>query len=169
LGSVTALTGALLHVVAHAVAKGCLFGTVGSLSRKTPSAEITGFAGAAQRAPVTMAAFSIAALSLVGVPPMAGFFSKWYLLRGALDANAPSFAAVILVSSLLSAVYFFRVLEQIYFVSDPGVGEKSFRSEHERSWAALGPLVALGTAVLLIGIFNGHLVTEVIRHALPVL
>ncbi len=169
LGNATALTGALLHVVGHSIAKGCLFGAVGSLSRKTASAEISGFAGAAQRAPVTMAAFTVAALSLVGVPPMAGFFSKWYLLRGALEADAPLFAAVILVSSLLSAVYFFRVLEQIYFVSDPGVGEKSFRSEHERSWTALGPLVALGTVVLLIGIFNGHLVTEVIRHALPVL
>ena len=169
LGSVTALTGALLHVVAHAVAKGCLFGTIGNLSRKTVSAEISGFAGAAQRAPLTMAAFTVAALSLVGVPPMAGFFSKWYLLRGALEADAPSFAAVILVSSLLSAVYFFRVVEQIYFVSAPVVGEKSFRSEHERSWTALGPLVVLGTAVLIIGIFNGHLVTEVIRHALPAL
>lgn len=169
LGNGTALTGALLHVVGHAVAKGCLFGAVGSLPRNTASADISGFAGAAQRAPLTMAAFSVAALSLVGVPPMAGFFSKWYLLRGALEAGAPLFAVVILISSLLSAIYFFRVLEQIYFVSDRGVGEKSFRSEHERTWTVLGPLVVLGTAVLLIGIFNGRLVTEVIRYALPVL
>jgi len=169
LANTTGLTGALFHLLNHAAMKGCLFFAVGGVLWRTGGGTVDDFIGMGRRQPLAMAALTVAALSMVGLPPTAGFFSKWYLLRGALEADAPLFAAVILVSSLLSAVYFFRVLEQIYFVSDPGVGEKSFRSEHERSWAALGPLVALGTAVLLIGIFNGHLVTEVIRHALPVL
>lgn len=168
LGNAAALTGALLHITGHAVAKACLFGAVGSLPRETAQADIAGFAGASRRAPFTMAAFTLAALSLVGVPPTAGFFSKWYLLRGAIEADAWLFAAVLLVSSLLSAVYFFRIIERIYFAADPTAAEpgRSLRRPEVPLWL-LGPVITLGAAVLLIGLFNGRLVTAVIRHALP--
>ena len=168
LGNAAALTGALLHVMGHAVAKGCLFGAVGSLPRHTVRAEIASLAGASRRAPLTMAAFTLAALSLVGMPPTAGFFSKWYLLRGALEADAALFAAVLLVSSLLSAVYFFRVIERIYFAAReaPADPDRS-RRRPELPLQLLGPVVTLAAAVLLIGLFNARLVTAVIRHALP--
>jgi len=165
IGNAAALTGALLHITAHAVAKACLFGAVGSLSRETAVADVAGFAGASRRAPLAMAAFTVAALSLVGIPPTAGFFSKWFLLRGALEADAWLFAVVLLVSSLLSAVYFFRIIEQIYFV-DPGAAEAE-RSPRRPALGLLGPVITLGAAVLLVGLFNGRLVTTVIRHALP--
>ena len=168
LGNAAALTGALLHITGHAVAKACLFGAVGSLPRETAQADVAGFAGASRRAPLTMAAFTLAALSLVGIPPTAGFFSKWYLLRGALEADAWLFAAVLLVSSLLSAVYFFRIIERIYFAPGPAAAESDrSRSRPEVSLRVLGPVLTLGAVVLLIGLFNGRLVTTVIRHALP--
>ena len=168
IGTAAALTGALLHVVGHAVAKGCLFGAIGSLPRHTVQAEIAGLAGAAQRAPLTMAAFTVAALSLVGLPPTAGFFSKWYLLRGALEVEGWVFAAALLVSSLLSAVYFFRLLEQIYFAEGPPVtGADPEPAVAPRSWRMVAPVVTLGAIVLLIGLFNGALVTSVIQRALP--
>ncbi|HJN44367.1 MAG: hypothetical protein CL477_04280 [Acidobacteria bacterium] len=168
LGNATALTGALLHVVGHAVAKGCLFGAVGSLPRQTVQAEVAGFAGASRRAPLTMAAFTVAALSLVGLPPTAGFFSKWYLLQGALEVDAWFFAAVLLMSSLLSAVYFFRVIERIYFAADSAAAEPGApRRRTQPSLRMLGPVITLGAAVLLIGIFNGRLVAAVISRALP--
>ncbi len=168
LGNAAAITGALLHITAHAVAKACLFGAVGSLPRGTVRAEIAGFAGASRRAPLTMAAFTLAALSLVGLPPTAGFFSKWYLLQGALEADAWLFAAVLLVSSLLSAVYFFRVIERIYFTESPPVVDVDRSPRRpELSLQSLGPVIMLGAAVLLLGLFNGRLVTAVIRHALP--
>jgi len=168
IGNTAALTGALLHVVGHAAAKGCLFGAIGSLPRQTVQAEIGGLAGAARRAPLAMAAFTIAALSLVGLPPTAGFFSKWYLLRGALDADAWLFAVVLLVSSLLGAVYFFRVLEQVYFVQDPSAPNTDVPSPASPpSWRMVVPVLTLGAAVLLIGLFNGVLVSSVIQHALP--
>ena len=168
LGNAAALTGALLHITGHAVAKACLFGAVGSLPRETVQADIGGFAGASRRAPLTMAVFTLAALSLVGMPPTAGFFSKWYLLQGALEAEAWLFAAVLLVSSLLSAVYFFRIIERIYFATGPAAAgsDRSLRRP-EVSLRLLSPVVTLGAAVLLIGLFNGWLVTAVIRHALP--
>ena len=168
LGNALALTGALLHIVGHAVAKGCLFGAVGSLPRQTVRAEIDGFAGASRRAPLTMAAFTVAAMSLVGMPPTAGFFSKWYLLRGALEADAWPFAIVLLLSSLLSAVYFFRVIERIYFAEEPAANDEgATRPRPELPLRLLGPVVTLGAAVLLIGLFNSRLITAVIRHALP--
>ncbi len=167
LGNAAAITGALLHVMGHAVAKACLFGAVGSLPRETAQADIAGFAGASRRAPLTMAAFTVAALSLVGMPPTAGFFSKWYLLRGAFEADAWLFAAVLMLSSLLSALYFFRILEQIYFVERPVVEPARTPQRSTVSLASLVPVVTLGAAVLLIGLFNGWLVTAVIRHALP--
>ena len=168
LGNAAALTGALLHITGHAVAKACLFGAVGSLPRETAPADVAGFAGASRRAPLTMAAFTLAALSLVGLPPTAGFFSKWYLLRGALEADAWWFAAVLLVSSLLGAVYFFRIIERIYFAAGPAAAEPAgSRRRPEVSLQLLGPVITLAAAVLLFGLFNGRLVTAVIRHALP--
>ncbi len=168
LGNAAALTGALLHITGHAVAKACLFGAVGSLPRETAQADVAGFAGASRRAPLTMAAFTLAALSLVGMPPTAGFFSKWYLLRGALEADAWLFAAVLLVSSLLSAVYFFRVIERIYFAAGPAAAAPDRSLPRPGvSLRLLGPVITLAAAVLLIGLFNGRLVTAVIRHALP--
>ena len=167
LGNAAALTGALLHITGHAIAKGCLFGAVGSLPRDTAPASIAGFAGASRRAPLTMAAFTVAALSLVGMPPTAGFFSKWYLVQGALEADAWWFAVVLLVSSLLSAVYFFRVIEQIYFAPSRATEPEGSTRRQEMSLRSLGPVAALGAGVLLIGLFNGRLVSELIRHALP--
>ena len=114
-----------------------------------------------------MAAFTVAALSLVGMPPTAGFFSKWYLLRGAFEADAWFFAAVLLLSSLLSALYFFRILEQIYFVERPVAAPAQTPPRSTVSLASLVPVVTLGAAVLLIGLFNGWLVTAVTSHALP--
>ena len=66
-----------------------------------------------------MGAFTVAALSMIGVPPAAGFFSKWYLLLGAIEVGNGWFVAVILLSSLLNAAYFFRVLENVYAKTQP--------------------------------------------------
>lgn len=169
IGNTAALTGALMHVAGHAVAKGCLFGVVGSLPRAAGQADIASFAGTARQAPLTMAAFTVASLSLIGLPPTAGFFSKWYLLQGALVAGRWPLVGVLLLSSLLSAVYFFRVIERIYF-ADRGSNLRHQPSKNpDRSPQLLAPVLVLGTGVLLIGIFNGRLVAEVIHRALPAL
>ena len=82
------MTGALLHLVNHATMKACLFLVVGGVLWRTGVSEIAGFAGMGRRLPLSMAAFSVAALSLVGLPPMSGFFSKWYLMLGAIEEGA---------------------------------------------------------------------------------
>jgi multicomponent Na+:H+ antiporter subunit D len=115
IGTPLALTGALLHILNHALMKGCLFLAAGGVLYQTGATDVAAYDGVARRLPLSMAAFTVAAASLVGLPPLSGFFSKWYLLQAALEAGAWPFAAALVASSLLSAVYFFRVIERSYF------------------------------------------------------
>jgi multicomponent Na+:H+ antiporter subunit D len=88
IGTPVALTGALLHVLNHAVMKSCLFLAAGGVYFRAGAREVAAYDGLAGRLPVTMAAFTLAAASMVGLPPTGGFFSKWYLLIGAVEAGA---------------------------------------------------------------------------------
>lgn len=170
LGNQAALIGALLHVLSHAVMKGCLFLIAGGVRWHAGVSRIEALHGMGQRMPWTMAAFTVAALSMIGLPPTAGFFSKWYLLTGALETHAWFFVAALLVSSLLNAVYFFRILE-IAYLRDPlgrevyGGGGRLQR--HELPSRMLAPILILAVGVLLLGLLNRPLVTQVIYYALP--
>ena len=168
LGNTAALTGALLHVLNHSVMKGCLFFALGSVLWDTRSVNVYGFAGVSRRLPVTTAMFTLAAISMIGLPPTAGFFSKWYLLQGAIEADAWIFAAVLLVSSLLSAIYFFRVIERAYFLAPLDETPPGRRRRFEVPAGMLGPVVVLGVMVLLLGLFNHAVVTRFVLPALPV-
>jgi multicomponent Na+:H+ antiporter subunit D len=110
-----AMSGALIHILNHALMKGALFMVAGVLVYTTGVADIKALRGKGKEMPFTMAAFTIAALSMIGVPLTVGFTSKWYLALGALEAEMWYLIPVILVSSLLTAVYFWRIVESIYF------------------------------------------------------
>ena len=163
-----ALTGALLLIINHAVMKGCLFLAIGSVVWRTRSVTIDDLAGVSRRLPLTMAAFTIAAISMVGLPPTAGFFSKWYLVQGAIEKGAWVFLAALIFSSLLSAVYFFRVIERAYFCPPPDEGVRRARL-FEVPLGMLVPVIGFGVAVLLLGFFNHLIVSRVLQAALPVL
>ena len=92
-----------------------LFMVSGNLMYKTGNTDITKFNDSYRKKyPITMASFTVAAISMVGLPPLAGFFSKWYLVLGTVENSNWIFLAVILVSSLLNAVYFFKIIEKMY-------------------------------------------------------
>ena len=167
----TAMTGALLHVVNHAAMKACLFLVVGGVLWRTGVSEIAGYVGMGRRLPLSMAAFSVAALSIVGLPPMSGFFSKWYLMLGAMEEGAWPFVVVLVLSSLLSAIYFFRVMERAYFaeVPMPDSSAGPCAVSAEVPGRMLGPILILAAAVVLLGIFNQRVVAHVIQFALPAL
>ena len=177
LGTPAAMIGALLHVLNHAIMKGCLFLIAGGVQWRTGCHAIDDFVGMSRRMPITMAAFVVAALSMIGLPPTAGFFSKWYLLSGALEANAWPCAAALILSSLLSAVYFFRVIETSYLRQPDGVaasaGEHADHAapaaitRHELPARMLVPILVLATGVLVLGLLNQTVVTQVIQQALP--
>jgi multicomponent Na+:H+ antiporter subunit D len=113
-----------------------------------------------------MAAFTVAALSMVGLPPLAGFFSKWYLALGTIENSGWLFLAVILISSLLNAVYFFRVLEKVYLKSPEKESGETKIKRNEASLSMLIPVLVLAIGLLVLGILN-FLIVEHIYKMMP--
>ena len=109
------LTGGISHLFNHALIKGALFLAVGCIFFATGVTRIENLAGMGRQMPLTMGAFVIAGLGLIGVPGTAGFVSKWYLIEGALQGGHWWLVAVIVVSSVLAVVYVGRVVEVAYF------------------------------------------------------
>jgi multicomponent Na+:H+ antiporter subunit D len=160
------LIGAVLHVLNHAFMKASLFMVAGNLRTAVGHSEITRFDDTLRKSmPWTMAAFAVSALSMVGIPPMAGFFSKWYLVMAAIDKSAWVTLAVILLSSLLTAVYFFRVLEKVYL--KPTIGTDVGNMGREVRFSMLLPPVALGFSLIVFGLINSVIVSGVLMKALP--
>ena len=166
LGTPVALIGALLHLFSHAVMKGCLFLVVGGIRWRTGVVRIADYVGMGRRMPLTMAAFVVAGLAMIGLPPTVGFFSKWYLLSGAVEAGAWVFVAALVLSSLMGLVYFFRVFEAAYLKAPEGEQEGTL-SRQELPLHMLAPILVLMAAVLIVGLLNQQVVHGIIVHALP--
>ncbi len=108
-------TGAVLHLVAHAFGKITLFFAAGAIYTASGRTEIAQLKGIGRRMPWTMAAFTIGALSMIGVPPTGGFVSKWYILAGAFQAGNHAAMATLMVSTVLNAAYFLPILYLAWF------------------------------------------------------
>jgi multicomponent Na+:H+ antiporter subunit D len=135
------LTASIVHIFNHALAKGTLFLAVAAIALRYESLGLDGIAGAGKTMPWTMAAFMIAALSLIGIPGTAGFISKWYLILAALEKGWPGVALVfvIVVGSLLAVVYVWRVVEVAWFRATPAGGSAAREAPVELlvvTWAA---------------------------------
>ena len=115
----TALTGAMIHLVGHAIMKGGLFLTAGLVADVTGARTVGEYEGLAERLPVGAGVFGVLGVAMVGVPPAVGFVGKWYVALGAIRAESWPLAVVILVSTLLTLAYFARVLERAYFREPP--------------------------------------------------
>jgi len=113
----TGLIASILHLFNHALAKGALFLAIVAIGHHITRYEIRDLQGIGRRMPWTVAALTLGALSLVGVPGTAGFISKWYLVTAALqhDSLGVVLVAVIIASSLMSVVYLWRILEPAWF------------------------------------------------------
>ena len=108
------MVGAALHIVAHAFGKITLFFAAGAIYTASKKTDVSQLNGIAKRMPLTMAAFSIGALSMIALPPVAGFLSKWYLLLGASQEQQYMAMGVIVLSTLLTAGYFVPVIYAAY-------------------------------------------------------
>jgi multicomponent Na+:H+ antiporter subunit D len=119
LASQPGFTAALLHMFNHALMKGTLFMALGIIFYRFASSELSVMSGIGKTMPLTMAAFTIGGLSLIGVPGTAGFVSKWYLVTALLEASLWPLALLILVASILTLIYVGRVIEVAYFRPAP--------------------------------------------------
>ncbi|MGH8760845.1 MAG: monovalent cation/H+ antiporter subunit D family protein [Burkholderiales bacterium] len=113
---------AALHIAAHAFGKITLFFAAGSIFTAAHKTEVSQLDGIGRRMPLTMTAFAIGALSMIGVPPTAGFLSKWYLLMATVSNGQYAVMAVIVVSTLLNAAYFAPIVYAAFFKPPPDDG-----------------------------------------------
>ena len=112
--------GAMLHIPFHGFMKITLFMCAGAIIAVTGKKNISEMAGIGRAMPVTMAAFTVGALGMSGIPPVCGFISKWYLGLGTLDAHSLGLLAVLMISSLLDIVYFFPIIYTAFFGKPEG-------------------------------------------------
>lgn len=109
-----ALTGSLLHMIVHGISKTILFLCCGAIIYKTGKTEVDTLSGIGKQMPWTMIFFSMASLSLIGIPPTGGFFSKWFLAVGSLKENIAIFSwlgvIILLISGLLTAAYLLPII-----------------------------------------------------------
>jgi multicomponent Na+:H+ antiporter subunit D len=109
------VAGAAMHIAAHAFAKITLFFAAGSIYTAAHKTEISQLDGIGRKMPWTMGAFTIGTLSMIGLPPTAGFISKWYLMQGAWTAESKFAIGVLLLSTLLNAGYFLPIVYRAFF------------------------------------------------------
>ncbi|MFH1487745.1 MAG: monovalent cation/H+ antiporter subunit D family protein [Pseudomonadota bacterium] len=163
----TALRGAILHILNDAVMTAGLFTVAGIVMYRIKSRELSDFKGLFKEMPLTMFAFTVGALSIIGVPPTCGFFSKWYLIQGGVLAGQWAFVAALLFSSLVNVVLFFRIIEFGYGFEHEGHGHESHPAVKEAPASMLIPTVFVALSILVIGIYNQTIVTHLIDFAVP--
>ncbi|MBU1569255.1 MAG: monovalent cation/H+ antiporter subunit D family protein [Pseudomonadota bacterium] len=108
------LTPAIMHILNHAIIKGAMFMAACGFIYKFNLKDISKFSGLSRKMPYSALVLIIASLAMIGLPPGAGFVSKWYLILAAIDAGQYPFVAVIFISTLLMLVYFWRIIETMY-------------------------------------------------------
>ena len=144
------IVGGSLHIVMHAFGKITLFFCAGAILVASHKTRVSQLDGIGRRMPWTLGAFSVGALSMVGIPPLAGFVSKWYLLLGSFTAEQYFVVAVIIVSTLLNAAYFVPIIYAAFF-RPPAAGAHGEREHGEAPLPMVAALVV--TAGLTVAVF----------------
>ncbi|MFO7596846.1 MAG: proton-conducting transporter membrane subunit [Desulfocurvibacter africanus] len=171
IGNRTAMTGTMLHIIADALMTLTLFMAVSNIVSKRGSPAFGDLKGLFRSMPFTMAAFVLGAMSMIGVPPLCGFFSKWYLVSGSMQAGQYVFAGALILSSLINVILFFRIFEICFFEGGQEHGSHE-HGHHEESvldevhWTRLVPLAAAALILIAVGLSTGYIVDRVIAAAL---
>ncbi len=146
------ITGGIIHIAMHAFGKITLFLCAGSILVASGKKNISDMKGIGKKMPITLSAFFIGALSVIGIPPCGGFISKWYLALGCIEIHQMALLAVLLTSSFFNAVYFLPIVYQGFF-GKPRLGDPLHDTDGIREGPVLA-VAALGfTAVASIALF----------------
>lgn len=169
LGNRAGMTGAILHIANDAVMTLCVFLAVGNIVYRSGGYAFEDLKGMFRRMPYTMTGLVAGALSMIGVPPTCGFFSKWYLISGGIQAGQYAFVAALIFSSLINAVLFFRIIEIGYyepFALDHGHGPAP-AAMREAPLSMVVPLLVVAGGLVVMGVFTGDIVTHVVGPFIP--
>ncbi len=168
------MTGGVIHIANHAFGKITLFFCAGSIYLAARTLKVSEMGGIGRLMPWTAAAFAIGAVSIVGIPPTAGFISKWYLFIGTIQAGHLAFLFVLVVSTLLSAAYYLRVFRMIFFGSSEERDDEASQPAKaasknpvkEVSFFIVFPLAMSAAISVILGIYPNFLL-ELARLAVP--
>jgi multicomponent Na+:H+ antiporter subunit D len=171
------MTAGVMHIANHAISKITLFFCAGSIYVASHKTNISQMRGIGRKMPWTMTAFSIGALSMIGVPPVAGFVTKWYLALGTIEAGQIPIFFVLIASTILNAAYFVPVIYTAFFHAPEGethghghaplhpvpqsVGAMAAQDHHDEDFGEASPFVYVPlvvTAILsvLVGLFPDY-------------
>jgi multicomponent Na+:H+ antiporter subunit D len=152
----TAHIGGIVHLVHQGIMKITLFFCAGILAETLEVKKVSRMAGVARRLPVTMLCFSVAALGMIGLPPIAGFLSKWYLGVGGLDSGQAWVIPVLLTSSVLNAAYFLPVIRTAWFDDPDSDGWRDAGRGRwlEADWRLVVPTVVVAALALGSGLLG---------------
>ena len=169
LGNRDGMTGAILHIVNDALMTLCAFLVVSNIVYKVKGHKFEDLKGLFQTMPFTMGAFVVAALSIIGVPPTCGFFSKWYLISGGISAGQYGFVVALLFSSLINVILFFRIIEIAFY--EPFGNDHAHTSQpeciKEAPLTMLIPLLIVAAGLVIVGVYTSDIVTHIIQFAIP--
>lgn len=151
-----AIQGALLHVLYHSLLKDTLFLGAGSIIFNTHKEKVSELRGIGLKLPVTMGCFSIASLGLIGIPPLSGFMSKWFLARGSLAEGLPVLSwlgpVILLVSAMLTALYLLPICIDGFF---PGKDWKGDRKAMKEPALMCVSMIILTVCIVVCGFIGG--------------
>ncbi len=157
IASLAGVTGGLMHLIHQGIQKVTLFYCAGSLAKHLGVTKVSELDGAGRRMPLTMGAFTVAALGMIGIPPTAGFITKWHLGLGGLETGQGWVIGVLLVSSVLNAAYFLPAIARAWFRRPATVssGPAAIERGLERDPWLIAPGVVTGLSVLVVGLLAG--------------
>jgi len=172
------LTGDIFHIFSHAIMKSTLFLAAGAIIWKTHKRKISEMAGLGRQMPVTFSCFAVAALAMIGIPPLNGFLSKWTLSLGFLEGGFAVYVLVLLISSMLNAMYYLPIIIPAFLGEreEEKSGDKEGEEEDwedeaivfnvdEATFRMVAPMVVLAVCTLVFGIFPANIPFDLSRLA----
>ena len=155
------MVGGIIHITNHAFSKITLFFCAGSIYVSSHRTEVSQLSGIGKKMPWTMTAFAIATLSMIGIPPVSGFITKWYLVIGSLERHSLVVLTVLLVSSFLNAAYFVRIIYKAFFSKDNSNSEPIDLSDDDglkENPFLVVPLTLTAIVSVLLGLYPDFIV-----------
>lgn len=145
------IAAAMFHIITHALMKSALFFAAGAIIYQKGKRDVKEFQGIGYEMPITMVVFSIAAFSMIGIPGLNGFMSKWYLSMAALSADKPIFVVMIMISSFLNAIYYLPIIITAFLKENNS--RKNILTIDQVPKTMLTPMVILASACVILGFF----------------
>jgi formate hydrogenlyase subunit 3/multisubunit Na+/H+ antiporter MnhD subunit len=147
IGTEIGIAGALLYILMHGLAKGGLFLCAGIVEQNAKTKDITRMGGLIKTMPVTAASFLVCALSVMGIPPFGGFFSKYLVFSGTVNSGHMLIALTFLAGAALTIMYLFRIFNMIF------LGEAQIAGAREGSRTMIASVSILAALSLVCGIY----------------